>query len=139
MGLSEDDYDWGSSHTNGSSQQINTVDSGQTYFPLFPLGFAIMMVTVLGITGNVISSFVLTRKKLRSSSYSVLALALTVVDTVYLLTKFVRYGLLSLFSHFEIFYDYTNIFLPNYGPLLRPLTFTGREFMLFWVYIQNRK
>lgn len=134
MGLTIDDYDFYQKgcQPNRSNSEINTVDSGQTYFPLFPLGFFILVVTVLGITGNVISAYILTRKKLRSSSYSVLTLGLTLVDTVYLLVKLMRYGLLSVFSRFGVFYSYTNVFLPQYGPYLRAITFIGEIRIRHW-------
>ncbi|CAL8089495.1 unnamed protein product [Orchesella dallaii] len=93
-----------------------------TTIPFLPLGLGIILVTVFGIIGNLLSATVLSRKRLQSS-YAVLTLGLTFVDTVYLITKFLRYGIASLFSHYEIAILYLNVILPIIGPYLRSITF----------------
>ncbi|ODM99157.1 FMRFamide receptor [Orchesella cincta] len=95
-----------------------------TTIPFLPLGLAIILVTVFGIVGNLLSAIILSRKRLQSS-YSVLTLGLTFVDSVYLITKFLRYGIASLFSHYETAILYLNVVLPIAGPYLRAITFTA--------------
>lgn len=61
------------------------------------------------------------------STYSILTLGLTFCDAVYLLTKLIRYALLSMFVYFDLFDGYTEVFYPIFGPYLRAITFTGMK------------
>lgn len=95
-----------------------------TSIDFLPLGLALLIVCVFGLLGNVLCAIVLSRSKMRST-YSILTLGLTFCDAVYLLTKLIRYAVLSMFLYFDLFDGYTEVFYPIFGPYLRALTFTG--------------
>lgn len=96
-----------------------------TTIDFLPLGLALLIVCTLGVIGNALCAIVLSRTRMRST-YSILTLGLTFCDALYLLTKLIRYGLLSLFLYADVFDWYTEIFYPIFGPYLRALTFTGK-------------
>lgn len=118
-----DDYTENFNNTAEDNQPINNV---VTSIPFLPLGLAIIIVTVFGIVGNVISAIVLSRKRFRSS-YSILTLGLTFVDTIYLITKLLRYGVASALAYHGSGTTYLNVVLPIAGPYLRAITFTGKS------------
>ncbi len=115
---------YGDNETDAYLAGGNDTTTVITKIPYLPLGLGIIIVTLLGILGNLVSVLVLSRKRLQSS-YSVLTLGLTFVDTVYLVTKLLRYGLASAFEHYETAMTYLNVLLPISGPYLRAITFTG--------------
>lgn len=97
-----------------------------TTIDFLPLGLALLIVCVLGVIGNVLCAVVLSRTKMRST-YSILTLGLTFCDAIYLLTKLIRYAVLSAFVYFDVSDWYTEIFYPICGPYLRAITFTGTQ------------
>lgn len=118
---------YGNNETDAYAAVAGTNDTTTviTKIPYLPLGLGIIIVTSFGILGNLVSVLVLSRKRLQSS-YSVLTLGLTFVDTIYLITKLLRYGLASAFEHYETAMTYLNVLLPVSGPYLRAITFTGK-------------
>lgn len=118
---------YGNNETDAYAAVAGTNDTTTviTTIPYLPLGLGIIIVTSFGILGNLVSVLVFSRKRLQSS-YSVLTLGLTFVDTIYLITKLLRYGLASAFEHYETAMTYLNVLLPVSGPYLRAITFTGK-------------
>lgn len=112
--------------TENGVDTVELVNAIHTTIPYIPFGLGIIIVTAFGILGNLLSAIVLSRKRLRSS-YTVLTLGLTFVDTVYLITKLLRYGLQSLFVNYGIADAYVKMVLPLAGPYLRSITFTGEQ------------
>jgi hypothetical protein len=133
----QEDFDYNSesntvmniSFTNSTNSTNPEFSKVPTSIPFLPFGLGLIIIITIGVIGNILSSLVLSKKRLRSS-YSVLTLGLTFADSVYLITKFFRYGLDSLFRHYGIVTHYTTIFLPLIGPYLRPLTFTGGRLLI---------
>ncbi|CAL8089498.1 unnamed protein product [Orchesella dallaii] len=105
-----------------------------TSIDFLPLGLALLIICVLGVMGNILCAIVLSRARMRST-YSILTLGLTFCDALYLLTKLIRYGLLSMFVYFDIFDWYTEIFYPIVGPHLRAITFTAHTGSTYFTMI----
>jgi len=115
---------------------LKTVSTVTTTIDFWPLGLALIILCILGLVGNIFSAIVLARPKMKST-YSILTLGLTLCDTIYLLTKLLRYGLTSFFDTLMIASYYNHFLYPIAGSQLRALTFTGSLFCIKTVSYYN--
>ena len=100
----------------GFSEEVGSV------FELIIPGLMLSVLGILGLIGNLISIFILSRPQMKGSTNCIL-LGLASTDSILILTSILMFGLPALASHstMDVFIYYTSEVFPYITPLVYPV------------------